>query len=123
MAALPDSTAEKILCTRHVLKTVHAGVQQRVKDSSTASNRKASFWNAMYAENVAKCMSVLAVLQADMSQFPSVAAYLKNNSPTSAWSKGLEFPGDDDEKKKLEEDKAKFEGLCKIRDMVCGHFF
>ncbi|OQV20244.1 Heat shock protein HSP 90-alpha [Hypsibius exemplaris] len=33
---------------------------------------------------------------------------------TAVTKEGLELPGDEDEKKKLEEDKAKFEGLCKV---------
>lgn len=32
----------------------------------------------------------------------------------SVTKEGLELPGDDDEKKKMEENKTKFEGLCKL---------
>ena len=37
---------------------------------------------------------------------------------TAVTKEGLELPGDEDEKKKLEENKAKFEGLCKVRFVV-----
>jgi len=75
---LPNSPAQKTLCTWHVLKNVYAGINRRERtNQNSAQAIKVSFRNVMYAESADRVQSMLSELRSMLIHHPTTSEYLE----------------------------------------------